>query len=929
MTPEWYQMSVVEVLDTLGTDATTGLSTAEAQARLAKIGPNELVEKGGRTRAQILWEQVSGVLTILLVVAAGISAFLGDWIEAVVILLIVVLNAILGYTQEYRAEQSMAALKRMAVPKVRVRRDSQVREISASEVVPGDIVILETGNVVPADGRVIQSNNLRVEEASLTGESEPVDKEADLVFESDRALGDRRNMLYSSTIVNYGRGEMAVTATGMQTEIGNIATMIQSVEEEKTPLQDRLDRLGRTLAYAALGLVVLVFVVGYLRGIADMEELLLTSVSLAVAAVPEALTAVVTIALSLGAQRMLKRQALIRKLPAVETLGSVSVICSDKTGTLTQNRMTVTVLDIANHRMDLVQKPGEANLELVPADGTTLAPGAQPTLDLLLVAGALCNDASLVHDDGDQGGHTYYTVGDPTEGALVLAAAEVGIMKDDLDKAFPRVAELPFDSVRKRMTTVHRVPQSQEELPPSLVPVWERRFPEETPAQYAAFTKGAIDGMLSISDRVWVEGEALPLDDQWRERIMAAHDDMAQKGMRVLGVGLRTCDHPPAQMTEKELEKDLLLVGLFGMIDPPRPEVRDAVMECRSAGIRPVMITGDHPLTARHIAHQVGIVDNDLFLTGQELDRMSPSEMVEATQEVSVFARVSPEHKLKLIDAFQSQQNIVSMTGDGVNDAPALKKADIGVAMGITGTDVAKGAAEMVLLDDNFATIVAAVEEGRVIFDNIRRFIKYLLTCNTSEIVVMLLGPFFGLPLPLLPLQILWMNLVTDGLPALALGVEPAEQDVMDRPPYSAVESVFGRGMIRFIIGIGIIMSIVALASAVGFFRAGDPQWQTVLFTTLVFSQIAVAVAARSESFSIFKIGFFTNRAMVLAVVLTVVLQLGVIYLPVAQSIFDTTALSAAELALCVGLGLVVFVVVEIWKVVFHRRHASQKPTAA
>jgi Ca2+-transporting ATPase len=433
--------------------------------------------------------------------------------------------------------------------------------------------------------------------------------------------------------------------------------------------------------------------------------------------------------------------------------------------------------------------------------------------------------------------------------------------------------------------------------------------------------------MLSISNRVWVEGEAQSLDGQWRERIMAAHDGMAQKGMRVLGVGLRTCDQLPAQTTETELEQDLLLVGLFGMIDPPRPEVRDAVMECRSAGIRPVMITGDHPLTARHIAYQVGIADNDLFLTGQELDRMSPSEMVEATEEVSVFARVSPEHKLKLIDAFQSQQNIVSMTGDGVNDAPALKKADIGVAMGITGTDVAKGAAEMVLLDDNFATIVAAVEEGRVIFDNIRRFIKYLLTCNTSEIVVMLLGPFLGLPLPLLPLQILWMNLVTDGLPALALGVEPAEKDVMDRPPYSAVESVFGRGMIQFIIVIGIVMSVVALAAAVGFYRAGDPQWQTVLFTTLVFSQIAVAVAARSESFSIFKIGFFTNKAMVLAVVLTVVLQLVVIYLPLAQRIFDTTALSATELALTVGMALLVFVIVEMWKAVFRRRQESQKST--
>ena len=922
MKTHWYKLSTDDTLKQLGCDPTSGLSSTEAQERLAKAGRNELVEKGGRTRKEIIVEQLTGVLTILLFIAALISAVLGDWIEAVVIMIIVVLNAVLGYTQEYKAEQSMAALKRMAVPKVRVRRDGKIQEVSAGDLVPGDLVILETGNIIPADGRVLQSVNMRVEEAALTGESEPVEKDPALVFETDKALGDRRNMLYSGTIVNYGRGEFVVTETGMQTELGHIATLIQGVQQEQTPLQIRLDKLGKWLAGAALILVAVIFILGLVQGQSDIEELLLTAVSLAVAAVPEALTATVTIALSLGAQRMLKRHALIRKLPAVETLGSVTVICSDKTGTLTLNRMTVTALDIANHSFELTQATDETDFELVPTSSVP-SPGAQPTLDLLLIAGALDNDASLSHDDNRPG--RFQAVGDPTEGALVVAAAYAGIKKDDLEAAFPRVAEVPFDSVRKRMTTVHRTPQSIDELPPSLAPIWERRVNQTVMPPFVAFTKGAIDGMLEISSQVWVEGEMHPLDDGWRTRIMTSHDQMAAKGMRVLGVGLRILDRPPDETTDKALERDLILVGLFGMIDPPRPEVRDAVMECRSAGIRPVMITGDHPLTARHIAQQVGITDNDRFLTGQELDLLSPEELIEATRTVSVFARVSPEHKLKLIDAYQRQNNIVSMTGDGVNDAPALKKADIGVAMGITGTDVAKGAADMVLLDDNFATIVAAVEEGRVIYDNIRRFIKYLLTCNASEIAVMLIGPFLGMPLPLLPLQILWMNLVTDGLPALALGVEPPEQDVMKRPPYTANESVFGRGMVQFIVGIGIIMSVLAIGAAWELWHLGDPRWQTVLFTTLVFSQLAVAVSTRSETNWAFSVGLFTNRSMVLAVVLTVALQLVVIYLPLANKIFQTQPLTPAELGLTFGLAVLTFIIVELWKAVARRRRNAKE----
>jgi Ca2+-transporting ATPase len=917
MAVPWYQYRTEDTLKTLETDLSAGLSTAEAVRRLERYGHNELVERGGRTRWQILLDQIKGVLTLILVGAALVSVFLEEYVDAVVILAIVVLNAILGFVQEYRAEQSMAALKRMAVPTVRARREGRVQEVSARDLVPGDIVLLETGNVVPADGRVLLSANLRVQEAALTGESEPVDKDSTLIFESEKPLGDRRNMVYMGTLVNYGHGEMVVTDTGMGTELGHIADMIQAVVEEKTPLQQRLDRLGKMLAVTALVIVVVVFVLGVLQG-NPVDVMLLTAVSLAVAAIPEALTAVVTIALSLGAQRMLKRQALIRKLPAVETLGSVSIICSDKTGTLTQNRMTVTVLDIANHRIDLQQPARDPRFTLETSQAGDAQAAMLPALDLLLVSGALCNDAVLVQHEEDK--PHYYAMGDPTEGALVVAAAKYGIEKDALDAAFPRVAELPFDSVRKRMTTIHKSPSSPEEIPDSLCEVWERRLISEPPP-YIAFTKGAIDGLLAISNNVWVGGEIHPLDQDWQERVMASHDDLARKGMRVLGVGIRALDALPPADVPPDLEQNLILVGLFGMIDPPRPEVKDAIQICKSAGIRPVMITGDHPLTARHIAEQLGIAANDRFLTGQELDKLSIDELRDAAQDVSVFARVSPEHKLKLVQALQEQDYIVAMTGDGVNDAPALKKADIGVAMGITGTDVSKEAAEMVLLDDNFATIVAAVEEGRVIYDNIRRFIKYLLTCNASEIAVMLIGPLLGMPIPLLPLQILWMNLVTDGLPALALGVEPAEKNVMRRPPYSSTESVFGRGMPAFILVMGVVMSLISLAVGLFAYRGGVEHWQSLLFTTLIFAQLALALEARAEQDSLFKIGIFSNRSMVWALLISALLQLAVIYLPFFQTIFETEPLTALELLITLVAGLLVILVVEVWKW-FQRRRA-------
>ncbi|MCB9140254.1 MAG: cation-translocating P-type ATPase [Caldilineaceae bacterium] len=917
----WYRLPYQEVMNRLGSNRQPGLSSAEAEQRLQQYGPNEITERKGRTRWQILFEQFTNILTVILIAAAVISIFLGDEIEAIVILAIVALNGLLGFYQEYKAEQSMEALKRMSVPTVRVRRDGKVREVSARELVPGDIVLLETGNVVPADGRMIESVNLRAMEAALTGESEAVEKSADLVLSEDRVIGDQRNMLFSGTVVNYGHGEMIVTGTGMETELGHIADMIQSVSDEQTPLQQRLDGLGKILAIAAIILVVVIFVMGVLQG-NPVEEMLLTAVSLAVAAIPEALTAVVTIALSLGAQRMLRRKALIRKLPAVETLGSVSIICSDKTGTLTQNRMTVMAIDIAEQHIELAQPEHTTDrFDLEPIK--EMKPGEKlvPTLDLLLMAGALNNDAQL-EEDADHPGE-YHAIGDPTEGALVLAAAEYGIFKSDLEQALPRKGELPFDSVRKRMTTIHKMPADASDVPPSLQAVWERRVDRPLP-RYLAITKGAIDGLMEHADRVWINGDLVALDNKWRARIMRAHDEMAGKGMRVLAAAIRGLDELPAQDEIEDVEERLVLVGLFGMIDPPRPEVTESVATCRKAGIRPVMITGDHPLTARHIAQQIGITESDEFVTGQELESMSEAELTRVAHTISVFARVSPEHKLRLIEAYQKEGSIVAMTGDGVNDAPALKKSDIGVAMGITGTDVSKEAADMILLDDNFATIVSAVEEGRTVYDNIRKFIKYLLSCNTSEIAVMLIGPFMGLPLPLLPLQILWMNLVTDGLPALALGVEPAERSVMRRPPYSSQESIFGRGMAAFIIVLGVVMSIISLTVGVWAYRSGDPAWQTLLFTTLIFAQIVLALEVRSERDSLFTIGFFSNPPMVWAFVSTLLLQILVVYVPFFQNIFHTDPLSVRDVAIAFGASLFILIFVEVWKI-FLRREASNE----
>ena len=898
---DWYRQETTEVIESLATDGQAGLTPAEAQRRLAEHGPNELVERGLKSPWLILWEQLTGLMVLILIVAAVVSGALGDWKDAIAILAIVVLNAVLGFSQEFRAEKAMAALKQLAVPTVKVRRGGHVVEISASELVPGDIVLLETGGLVPADGRLLESVNLRVEEAALTGESEPVEKHARVLDRPELTVGDRLNMVYMGTVVTYGRGVAIVTATGMDTELGRIAELIQTVEREPTPLQRRLEQLGKGLAVAALGIVAVVFILGLLRG-EDWQLMLLTAISMAVAAVPEGLPAVVTIALALGAQRMLKRQALIRKLPAVETLGSVTVICSDKTGTLTENRMTVTVLDVLGEtqQVDTLLRRG------IPVADAELLPGERPSvrsLGLLAKAAALCNDASL--EPTPEGG--YQAVGDPTEGALVVAAAELGLVKSELDLRWPRVGEVPFTSERKRMTTVHRVGVTSDET--------------DAPwccGTYVAFAKGAVDSLLDISERVWSGDEDLPLNDELRERILDANDRLAGQGQRVLGVAFRPLYEEPDPADEAGLERAMTFIGLVGMIDPPRPEVREAVAMAKSAGIRPVMITGDHPLTAQQIAWELDIAADGKPLTGRDLSAMAADDLEGVVEQVSVYARVSPEHKLKIVRALQDRGQIVAMTGDGVNDAPALKKADIGVAMGITGTDVSKEAADMVLLNDNFATIVAAVKEGRTIYDNIRKFIKYTLSSNAGEIWVMLLAPLAGMPLPLLPLQILWINLVTDGLPGLAMGVEPPEPDTMNRPPHHPQESIFGRGLGRHVLWVGLLMGLVSLGMGYWTWRAGWANWQTMIFTTLTLSQMGHALAVRSRE-SLFKVGLLSNKALLGAVLLTFVLQMAVVYVPFLQNLFKTSALTLGELLLSLVLSTVVFWGVEVEKWLMRR----------
>ena len=876
-----------------------GLSENEVQKRRLQFGANELIEKGRRSALTILLSQFTEMMVIILLVAALISLFLREYIDASVILVIVIMNAILGFWQEYHAENAIAALKKLAVPNVRVRRGGTEKEISSKELVPGDIILLETGNIVPADARLVNAVHLKTQESALTGESESVEKCPDKLIGDHITLPDRKNMVYMGTIVVCGRALAVVMGTGMQTEIGKIATMLQAVEEESTPLQKRLTRLGGYIAALALLLIFVVACITYLQGV-ELKETILTAISMAVAAIPEGLPAVVTIALALGAQKMLKKKSLIRRLSAVETLGSVTVICSDKTGTLTQNKMEVTelVFPHGRYRMDdIIRNPSHS-----------------ASVQMMLIAGALCNDASFTENSREG---TIEGIGDPTESALVIAAKRAGIIKKSVENKLPRVAEFPFDSDRKRMTTIHHILDQSESSIQSVAQY------AEGSKRHVVFTKGAVDGLLESCTHALLDGKIQKLSGVIKKRIIAENEIMAKRGLRVLGTAFRTIRssqlHRPHQYEQK-----LIYIGMLGMMDPVRPEAKEAVRLCQKAGIRVVMITGDHPLTAMAIAKELNITQNGQFLTGQDFSRLDLQDLKKQIDKVSVFARVSPEHKMIIIDALREKNQIVAMTGDGVNDAPALKLADIGVAMGKIGTDVSRESADMVLLDDNFATIVAAVKEGRTIYDNIRKFIKYILTGNLGEIFVMLVGPLLGMPLPLVPVQILWINLVTDGLPAVALGYEESEGNVMDRPPFRPGEGIFSRGIGWQILLMGLLVGLVSLCVGFIFWKYSiETHWQTMIFTTLTFCQMAYALCAKRTHESIFNRSIANNPMITIALIFTCTFQFLLIYIPFFQTVFNTQPLTGFEVLSCFAATSIIIFVSEIQKLIYRKKNIS------
>lgn len=895
-TAEWYIQTPEQVSESLAVDPVIGLDDKTVTDRIARFGLNQLTEKSAKSIWMMLYEQIIEPLVIILLIAAGISALLGKQAEFIAIMAIVILNAVLGIIQERRAEEAIAALKKMSQPSVRVRRNGKDTTVEATQLVPGDILLLEAGNIIPADARVIDAVNLRVQEASLTGESYPVDKSNKTLNDTNLPLGDRVNMLYMGTSVAYGRGRAIVTNTGMTTELGRIADLIQSVDGGKSPLQKRMNELGKILFGGAFVVMAIAFVVGLIAG-EPLSEILLASVAIAVAVVPEGLPAVVTISLALGAQRMLKRRSLIRKLPAVETLGSVTVIASDKTGTLTENRMTVTVIDVAGRTLDTTIAMQNDTREELPQDSA---------LAMLLLGSALANDSYLQVDENGK----LSVIGDPTEGAMMLAADHYGLDKEAVQNQYPRIAEVPFSSERKRMTTIHKIDGG------------ELSVLDKYQGGHLAFTKGAPDGLLSLSTHVFNDGEVVPMNDDFLSRIESSNNKLASRGLRVLGVAFKPLNGHDNLDQPETIEQEMVFVGLVGMIDPPRAEVKDAVNVSTIAGIRPIMITGDHPMTALAIAQQIGIVgENADVVTGRQLAEMSDSELHKCVSEVSVYARVSPEHKLRIVQALRDNGQIVAMTGDGVNDAPALKQADIGVAMGITGTDVSKEASDMVITDDNFATIVYAVEEGRAIYDNVRRFIKYLLASNTGELFVLLATQLVaGMTLPLTTLQILWMNLITDGIPALALGVENGEKNAMTRAPYDPNESILGHGLGRHILLIGGTLGVFALGLGVWAFNAGlqaangMPAWNTMVFMMLTIAQMGHALGLRSHTESIFRMNFFSNKLLLGAIASTLVLQLIAIYLPFFNNLFGTNPLTLSQLLICFVLSTVVFWIVELEK---------------
>jgi P-type Ca2+ transporter type 2C len=913
----WHQINPAETIELLNSDVNSGLSSNEANQRQQYFGKNELQETSGRRRLVILWDQFTNIMLVMLMAIAVISAILdlrqhSFPKDSIAILTIVILNGLLGYFQESSAEKALAALKRLAGNSVRVMRDGTTQQIDGEELVPGDIIFLEAGGQIAADGRLLETQNLQISESTLTGEATAVDKNPEVILPEDSPLGDRLNLIFKGTQVVKGRGKAIVTTTGMDTEIGKIATMLQAVDPEPTPLQQRMTQLGNALVGGSLALVALITIGGLFKsGWQIFGEILKTSLSMAVAVVPEGLPAVVTVTLAIGTQKMIRRRALIRKLPAVETLGSVTTICSDKTGTLTQNKMIVQRLDTNSFSCRVTGTGYQPSGELQTPD--TDYPGKQPEVQKLLQACLLCNDALLQYSrDTDQKTTEWSILGDPTEGALLALAGKAGMFKADLEPQMPRLAEFPFTAERKRMSVIVANPEA--ELP------------------YVMFTKGSTELILERSPYLQINDQPQPLTEAQKQQILAKNAHLASIGLRVLGFAYKPLSEISAANTEEQSEQELIWLGLVGMLDAPRPEAQLAVQNCQSSGIRSIMITGDHPLTALAIATKLNIAQHeDQVTTGQEIARMSPRELEQTVNQVSVYARVAPEHKLRIVQALQKQGKFVAMTGDGVNDAPALKQANIGIAMGITGTDVSKEASDMVLLDDNFATIVAAIEEGRVVYDNIRRFIKYILGSNIGEVLIIASAPLLGLDsVPLSPLQILWMNLVTDGLPALALALEPAEPNVMSRPPYDPKESIFARGLGLYMIRIGIIFAILTISLMVWSYNhdlnsANPNHWKTMVFTTLCLAQMGHALAVRSDTRLTIEMNFFSNPYLLGAIALTTVLQILLIYVPPLRHFFDTSILSFTDLLICLGFSMLVFVWVEMEKLCqryfLRRRH--------
>ncbi|NEO84593.1 MAG: cation-transporting P-type ATPase [Spirulina sp. SIO3F2] len=907
----WHTRTTDQSLRQLASDPEQGLSPTTVQTRQNRYGLNEIQETAGRNQWEILIDQFSNIMLLMLIAVAIVSGVL-DFLalrsgeldggipfkDTIAILAIVILNGVLGYVQEVRAEKALAALKQLSSPQVRVLRGGQVQEVEATTLVPGDIVFIEAGSQFAADGRLLEVANLQVREAALTGEAAAVIKDTKTLDQEDTPLGDRHNLVFTGTEVVQGRGKFVVTATGMDSELGKIAALLQGVETEPTPLQQRMTQLGNVLVTGSLVLVALVVVYGVLQAgnFSRLRELVEVSLSMAVAVVPEGLPAVITVTLAIGTQRMVKRHALIRKLPAVETLGSVNTICSDKTGTLTQNKMVVQEIQSLSSQLRVTGEGYTPDGKFWETDAKAVLTRDRPEIQALLMGVALCNDALLQYDQAKE---EWQVLGDPTEGALLTVAAKAGLDPEPLRKEYSRLAEAPFSSERKRMSVITQGSPSADPL---------------------LFCKGSPELLLAACTNYQFEDVPHRLTSANREAIAAQNDQMAQRGLRVLGVAYKAINPKHLDQDPAKLETDLTWLGLVGMMDAPRPEVAQAVQQCRAAGIRPVMITGDHQLTATAIAQQLGIADEQSqCLTGAQLSKLSQADLEQQVDHVAVYARVAPEHKLRIVQALQKRGKFVAMTGDGVNDAPALKQADIGIAMGITGTDVSKEASDMVLLDDNFATIVAATEEGRVVYTNIRRFIKYILGSNVGEVITIAAAPLLGLSdVPLTPLQILWMNLVTDGLPALALAVEPASPNIMKQPPLSTKESIFARGLGSYIVRIGIIFAIMTIALMVWAYHAGgnySEHWRTMVFTTLCLAQMGHAIAARSFSRLTIEINPFTNPALLAAVVGTTLLQLALVYIEPLRNFFGTTVLTPTELLICLGFSSLMFVWVEMEKV--------------